>query len=150
MNNSYRLLALLLILAAGCGKHDESLAKRTGSAVGETLTDFGSGVGKGIDKQMAVNVELSKAVADHGLSKTIAKSLGINHAHDKGISVYLIAAKPFKSKLTARALGKDGQEIGRSTSDVDLAADDAKYVTFKFDPEMDTQLVDKYVIDVKK
>jgi hypothetical protein len=150
MKNSLRPLILLLVVAAGCGKHDESLAKRTGSKVGETLTDFASGVGKGVDKQMAVNVELSKAVADQGVSKTVAKSTGLDHPNAKGISIYLIASKAFKSKLVARALDKDGQEIGRSTSDVDLAADDAKYVTFQFDPQMDTQLVEKYVIDVKR
>jgi hypothetical protein len=152
MNYSIRLLVVLLWVAAGCGKSDESLAKRTGSRVGETLTDFASGVGKGVDQQMAVNVELSKAIADQGVSKTIAKSGGISppNIKTKGISVYLIASKRFKSKLIAKALTKDGQEIGRSTADVDLAADDAKYVTFQFDPEMDTQLVDKYVIDVKK
>jgi hypothetical protein len=158
MNNLIRLLTISLIAVAGCGKndgHDESAAKRAGSAVGEAVTDFASGVGKGVDKQMSVNVELTKALSDKGLSKSVAKSTGIDVLgpdvkKSKGISVYLIAAKAFKAKLVAKALAEDGQEIGRSTVDIDFAADDAKYVTFTFDREMDTQLVVKYVIDAKK
>ncbi len=154
MKNSILLLLFSLGVVTGCGKHDEGLAKRAGSTVGETLTDFASGVGKGIDKQMTVTVELSQAFADQGVSKTIAKSVGIGPANTKGtakgISVYLIATKPFQSKLVARAVTKDGLEIGRSTVDVGFAGDEAKYVTFSFDREMDTQLVDKYTIDMKK
>jgi hypothetical protein len=151
MNNLIRLLAISLVVVAGCGKHDESAAKRAGNAVGETVTDFASGIGKGVDKKMTVNVELSKPLSDRGLSKTVAKLAETEkHAHvSKGVSVYLIASKPFKSKLVAKALDGDGLEIGRSTVDVDFAADDAKYVNFTFDPQMDRQLVAKYVIDLK-
>jgi hypothetical protein len=143
------LLAVLLVGVPGCGKQDESLAKQTGNKVGETLTDFASGVDKGVDKQMAVNVELSKSLVDAGISTTIAKSNGFDPKGTKGISVYMIASKPLKGKLTAKALNKEGQEIGRATADVDFAADDAKYIAFVFDSKMDTQLVDKYAIYLK-
>jgi hypothetical protein len=150
MKNFLVLLVLSLIVATGCGKREGTLADQAGTKMGETLTDFASGVGKGVDKQMMVNVELSKTLTDQGISHTVAKSLGINPSNTKGISVYLIASKALKSKLITKALAKDGQEIGRSVVEADLAADDAKYVTFEFDREMDTQLVDKYTIDVKK
>jgi len=142
-----RALIPSIIVLAGCGKRDESLANRAGSKVGETLTDFASGIGKGIDRQMIVNVELSRNLADEGITKTISKAGGIG---ERSISVYLISEKPFKAKLIARALDRDGQEIGRSTADVELAADDAKYVTFSFYDEMDTQLVARYAIDLKE
>jgi hypothetical protein len=152
MNNLIRLLAISLVAVAGCGKQDkdESMAKRAGSAVGETVTDFAKGVGKGVDQQMTINVELSKPLRDAGISKTVAKLGGIEIAKSRGISVYLIASKPLKSKLVAKALSKEGEEIGRSIVDVDFAADDGKYVNFKFDSQMDSQLVVKYAIDLKK
>lgn len=160
MKNSMLLLAILLIAVAGCNtKKDESLAKQAGSAVGEGLTDFASGVGKGVNKQMTVKVELSKALVDAGLSSTVAKPTGISdiaqppekrHSSGKGISIYLVASKPFKSKLVAKALNKEGQEIGRATAEVDFAEDDAKYIAFSFEHEMDRQLVDKYLISAKK
>jgi hypothetical protein len=155
MSTWIRALAVLVVVVVGCGKHDESLAKRAGNTLGEAATDFASGVGKGVDKQMAVNVELSKSLAEKGLSKTVAKLSGpdLTNAskplHMRGISVYLIASKPLKSKLIAKALSKEAEEIGRSVVDVDFAADDAKYVDFKFDRQMDSQLVARYVIDLK-
>ncbi len=55
-----------------------------------------------------------------------------------------------RSKLIAKALTNEGQEIGRSVQEVEFTADDAKYVTFAFASEMDSQLVDKYLLDVKQ
>jgi len=108
------LTVAALFLVAGCGKDDESLAKKAGAKVGETLTEFASGVGKGIDKEMAVTVELSQALADAGMTKTIAKAGGLDHPNTKTILVYLVAQKPFNSLLIAKALNKEGQELGRS------------------------------------
>jgi hypothetical protein len=158
MNRLAWLLAVSWVIVVGCGSDDESVAKKTGAKVGETLTDFASGVGKGIDKKMKVNVELSKELADQGISVTIAKAGGIDlkhpdvkaDSHTSEILVYLIAAKPFNGRLIAKALTNDGQEIGRSPADVELASDEAKYITFAFDHDMDTQLVAKYTIDAKK
>ncbi len=100
---------------------------------------------------MTVDVELAAALTEQGISKTVAKGVGFQDIDKgKGISVYFIAQKEFKSTLVARALNKEGQEIGRAAADVDLGADDAAYVTFTFPSEMDTQLVQKYVIDIKK
>ena len=138
------------MLIFSCGKKDdESLAKKTGSKVGETLTDFASGMGKGIDKQMTVDVELSKEMIDMGISKTISKGLGLDSS-GKGITVYLISEKAIESKLVAKAVTDDGMEIGRSTIEISMADDDAKYATFIFDDEMDTQIVKKYKIGIKK
>lgn len=143
------LLAALAVVC-GCGKQDESVAKKAGSKVGETLTDFAVGVGKGIDKQMVVNVELSEELTKQGITKTVSKSIGIDHPNEKGITVYFMAKTPFKAKLIAKATNKEGMQIGRSAVDVEFSADDAKYVTFQFDREMDTQLVDRYLVDLSK
>lgn len=138
-----------IALLCGCGKSDESMAKRAGDKVGETLTDFATGVGKGVDRQMTVNVELSDEVTKQGLSTTIAKSGGLD-ASQKGITVYFLAETAFKGNLVAKAMNKDGKEIGRSVAQVDFSADDARYVPFVFDEEMDTQLVAKYIVKIKR
>ncbi len=136
---------LLVLLVCGCGRREESVAKTAGSKVGETITDFASGVGKGVDKQRMVRVTLSEAVCKQGLSKTISKS-----GNGNGITVYFLAASPFKGKLVAKATNKEGQEIGRSVVDVEFSADDAKYVSFPFPEEMDAQLVQEYAVDIKR
>ena len=69
---------------------------------------------------------------------------------ENGITVYFLAAGPFKGKLVAKATNKEGQEIGRSVVDVEFSADDAKYVSFPFPEEMDAQLVQEYRVDIKR
>ena len=140
---------LVLLAALACDRRkDETVVKQAGSKVGEALTEFASGVSKGVDTKMVVAVELSPAVTAKGLSRTVAKSLGMDG--DKGFSTYIVSKAPFRGTLVARALGGSGEEIGRARQGVSFEKDDAKYVTFKFQPEMDTGLVAKYVIDLGK
>ena len=142
-------VVLVLVTALACDrKKDETVVKQAGSKVGEALTEFASGVSKGVDTKMVVAVELSPAVTAKGLSRTVAKSLGMDS--DKGFSTYIVSKAPFRGTLVARALGGSGEEIGRARQGVAFERDDAKYVTFKFQPEMDTGLVAKYVIDLGK
>ena len=146
-----RPLAVFVVLLAALAcdrKKDETVVKQAGSKVGEALTEFASGVSKGVDTKMVVAVELPPAVTAKGLSRTIAKSLGMDG--DKGFSTYIVSKAPFRGTLVARALGGSGEEIGRARQGVSFERDDAKYVTFKFQPEMDTGLVAKYVIDLGK
>lgn len=148
MRRSGMLLAAVLLFLSGCGGEGGN-AKKAGQAVGETLTDFASGVGTGVDKRMEVSVELSEELARLGLSKTVSKSLGVDGTR-KGVTVYFISQKATAVNLVAKALNADDQEIGRSTVAVDFGADDAKYVTFHFDAEMDSQLVHRYTIDAQR
>jgi hypothetical protein len=143
-------VVLVLLAALACDqKRNETVVKQAGSKVGEALTEFASGVSKGVDTKMVVAVELSPAVAAKGLSRTVAKSLGMDGS-DKGFSTYMVSKAPFRGTLVARALGGSGEEIGRARQGVAFERDDAKYVTFKFQPEMDTGLVARYVIDLGK
>jgi len=148
MNRPLAVFVVLLAALACDRKKDETVVKQAGSKVGEALTEFASGVSKGVDNKMVVAVELTPAVTAKGLSRTIAKSLGMDG--DKGFSTYIVSKAPFRGTLVARALGGSGEEIGRARQGVSFERDDAKYVTFKFQPEMDTGLVAKYVIDLGK
>ena len=60
--------------------------------------------------------------------------------------MYVVADKAFKGKLVARALDAEGTEIGRASAEAEFAADDARYVTFQFNEEMDSQLVRTYAV----
>ena len=133
------------VLVAGCGKKDESLAQRTGEKVGQQLTDFTKGIGKGIDRQMMVFVSLSPDVQALGLSNTVAKAHGLG-SDTNGISVYFIASQTVSNALIARAFTADGGEVGRSKTMVVLAKDDAGYFTFQFPEQMDMQVVRKFAI----
>jgi len=145
----FAIVVTLALAAAtvGCGKPGENTSKEAGKKVGGAISNFAAGVGQGADNSLMVKVELSGDVEKQGLTKTVAKTTALG---EKNISVYFISKQPFKGTFVAKALNKDGLEIGRAATEVDLAADDAKYFNFNFPTETDMQLVDKYSIDIKK
>jgi hypothetical protein len=138
------LLALAMV-SIGCGKDGEGIANKAGEKLGQQVTDFTKGVGKGIDQKMSVDVSLLPEVKSLGLTNTIAKSLGLDTSK-KGISVYFIASQSFSNTLVARALSGEGLEVGRCKKLLSLQKDEAAYVTFEFDSEMDSAMVKKYTI----
>jgi hypothetical protein len=129
----------------GCGKGDDGIAQKAGEAIGQQVTDFTKGVGRGIDQQMVVQVALSPEVQALGLTNTIAKSLGMA-APKKGISIYLIASQSVSNALVARAINSSGAEIGRARTPVNLGKDEAGYVNFEFEDQMDSATVTSYRI----
>jgi len=133
------------IVLTGCDKGDESVAKKAGTAIGQQLTDFTKGVGSGIDQQMMVQVALSPEVHALGLTNTIAKSLGLESSH-KGFSVYLIASRSVSNTVIARALDAKNTEVGRSKKQIVMEQNDASYITFEFDAQMDSAMVKSYSI----
>lgn len=140
------LAVLVVMLVAGCGGKEESLSQRTGSAVAGAATDFLSGVGEGIDRKMAVELDVDPALAERGLEITLGKDRGLG---SNMAAVYVIADRPFEGKLMAKAMDAQDREIGRSLVDVVLEADGAQYVNFSFNQEMDSSLVRKYAISTR-
>ena len=138
------MIGLVAALLVGCGKKDDSLAKKVGEVIGQQATDFTKGVGKGIDQQMMVQVSLTPQVQVLGLTNTIAKSLGIGSTN--GISIYFIASQSVSNTLVARALNASGVEVGRTRKLVVMQKDDATYINFNFDDQMDTAMVKRYEI----
>ncbi len=145
------VIAIATLALCACGGEDDksgdSIAKKVGSKVGATVTEFASGVGEGVDTKMVVTVEVAPAVTDLGLTYTVAKGQGLE-AREKGFIVYFIAERPASGTFIAKALLESGEEIGRSKEAFAFEAEDAKYVTFTFPDEMDSALVHRYVIDL--
>jgi hypothetical protein len=145
MKNYITLLIAITALLVGCGKQTDKLADKAGDAVGQHLTEFTKGSGKGIDKKMMVEVTIKPEVYALGLTNLFAKSLGLDE-HKKGFTVYFIASQSVSNALVARAFNADGLEIGRAKKQVVMDKEDAKYVTFEFDSQMDSQMVKEYGI----
>ncbi len=134
-------------LLIGCGS-EESTTKRVGNKLGETMTELTQGIGEGIDNQMLVEVTFSEEMESKGYTKTVAKSFGVGSS-DKGYSVYVIANEPDSSTLISKAFDDAGLEIGRAILDVNFKEDEAKYLNFIFNSEMDAQLVNLYTVEIK-
>jgi hypothetical protein len=140
----YLMLGLIAALLAGCGKKEDSIAKKVGEVIGQQATDFTKGVGKGIDQKMMVQVSLTPQLQALGLTNTIAKSLGMGSTN--GISIYFIASQNVSNTLVARALNADGVEVGRARKLLVLPKDDATYITFVFEEQMDMGMVRRFEI----
>ncbi len=138
------IISLLAGLLMGCDTKDDSIAMKAGEKIGQQVTDFTKGVGKGIDQKMMVQVSLSPQVQALGLTNTIGKSLGLGGTN--GISVYFIASQSISNTLVAKALTGEGVEVGRARKLVVMQKDDATYVTFSFEDQMDMQIVKTYAI----
>jgi hypothetical protein len=138
------ILGLLTLLLMGCDRKDDSIALKAGEKIGQQVTDFTKGLGKGIDQKMMVQVALSPQVLALGLTNTIAKSLGLGGTN--GISVYFIATQSVSNTLVVRALNGDDVEVGRARKLVLLQKDEATYITFQFEDAMDMQMVKRFAI----
>lgn len=138
------VIGVAAIFLVGCGKRDDGIAKKAGEVIGQQVTDFTKGIGKGYDQKMMVQVSLTPEVQALGLTNTIAKSLGAGSTN--GISIYFIASQGVTNTLVARALNAEGVEVGRAKKSVAIQKDDAAYVTFNFDEQMDTGMVKRYEI----
>jgi|GEM_PF-325783 len=138
------ILGLLTLPLMGCDKKDDSIALKAGEKIGQQVTDFTKGLGKGIDQKMMVQVALSPQVLALGLTNTIAKSLGLGGTN--GISVYFIATQSVSNTLVVRALNGDDVEVGRARKLVLLQKDEATYITFQFEDAMDMQMVKRFAI----
>jgi len=138
------VLALALALTA-C-KDDRSVSQKAGSAITGTAADFVAGLGEGVDKHMNVTLQADPSLAARGLTVTLGKSRAMG---SKESAVYVVAENAFTGTLVARALDSNGTEIGRASAEQEFVADDARYVTFHFNEEMDSQLVRAYAVSAR-
>lgn len=145
MTKAVALLLLAGILMPGC-KKEENVSQNAGKQVGSTVTNFVSGVGQGIDERLRVKLELSGDLPkDFDLTVSKLK----DSQSEIVVEAYLISKHPVSCELRARALNADGLEIGRSNIAAVFQDNDAKYLSFPFNKEMDRHQVVKYVLEKK-
>ena len=139
----------ILVAVSGCGKCSEggSIAKRAGEKVEDALK-----IKVSIEKKNQVKIDLGETAKGLGLSMNVSKALPPEDKTGGVLTVYLLSGpeKSASGQLVAKAMDKDGKEIGRSSIDIDLARDDARYFNFQLPAEMDTRSVESYLIDIKR
>ena len=108
------ILGLLTVLLMGCDK-DDRIALKAGEKIGQQVTDFTKGIGKGMDQKIVVQVALSPEVLALGLTNTIAQSVS---------GLYEITAGSY-----SECCGLAGTLV-----DVELPNVSQKYVKFSVDP----------------
>ncbi|KUJ61529.1 hypothetical protein AR687_12680 [Flavobacteriaceae bacterium CRH] len=121
-------------LIEGAGKalseEGKAAAKSASKGIGDVIKGMNSGVNESINT--------SKVIADPSFTVNFdeckaEKIYGADAEKHKKVTIYLIAKKDFKGKILLKAFDEDKKEIGRSSLEVSIEKDDAKYVDFVFD-----------------
>jgi hypothetical protein len=156
MKTTAMLLVMVAALASGCGRVKDKAARATnkaGQLLGEGASTFFTGVGEGIDKTTTTyDVRLSEELRSAAVSTTIAKRMdgGASNNWQQTLSIYVQNQAPLTGTLRVRLFNDKDQEIGRSTTPVALAKDDARYIPFTLDKEIPVTMTKYVKMDLKK
>lgn len=111
-----------------------STSKEIGHQVGEKSTQFVNGVKEGIDNAYGCTLEITPSLKDMGLEAgkfVISSDTGTTTANK--LSVYIIASKAIDKQVTAKVIDASGNEYGRTSAKIKMAAGEAHFFDFVFD-----------------
>lgn len=149
------ILLAVIVVATGCGRVKDKASRATnkaGQLVGEGASSFFTGVGAGIDKTVTTyDVRLSEQLRSAAVSTTIAKRMDVSASNNgqQTLSIYVQNQTPLTGTLRVRLFNDKDQEIGRSTTPVVFAKDDARYVSFTLDKEIPVTMTKYVQMDLK-
>lgn len=111
-------------------KEGKEAAESASKGIGALIKGVNSGVNESINNSKIIsdptfNLNFEECKAE--------KVYGSDDDKTKKVSVYLIAKNDFKGKLILKAFDSNKKEIGRSSLEVSIKKEDAKYVDFSFD-----------------
>lgn len=121
-----------LIEGAGKALQEEgkAAAKSASKGIGDIIKGINSGMSESISNSKVIPEPTFKANFEECKAEKI---YGADTDKQKKVTIYLIAKKDFNGKLLLKAFNSDKKEIGRSSLEVSIKKDDAKYVDFSFD-----------------
>lgn len=100
--------------------------------VGTSAATVVKKVKSGIEKVSKINLEISEALKNKGLSNGKI-DLGSQGGHHNKLSVYMIFDKNFNRTVSLKVKDSNGIEIGRTKKLIKGTAGDAQYIEFVFD-----------------
>ena len=125
-------------LAKGAGDALSEEGSKASEAMASGLTNMALSAKKGVNKAMEYEFSIHSGLTDSGIKGPQAAALDSMGTANSGPSVtaYLIFDEGFKGTIYLKAYDVDTQEIGRSSKvELDMPAEEAKYVTFIFEPQ---------------
>jgi hypothetical protein len=134
MTKKYILsLFLISIIFQSCSTDDgnEKLANAS-EKVGKSTANAVKGIKKGIEKVAQINIEVSDALKNRGISTGKVKLDSKGGRHNM-LNIYLIFEKNFNRNISLKVYNSDGVELGRTKAMVQGEAGDAQFVDFIFD-----------------
>ena len=147
MKRKAALLPLLLLFS--CGRVSEGTKdalNKGGEFAGSAATEVIEGVTTGVEDAWSIDVQLSDELEAQGLSIGKTQVETDSAGMDNLLIVYIGSDKTFSGAVSAVATDEDGREMGRSGLQLDLAAGNADYFTFKFQARTDLERKSRVVI----
>lgn len=127
------LVAIKSKMIKGAGDALKSDGKEAVESATEGIGEVIKGISSGYDK----SINQAKVVADSTFKQTFnigrTEKIYKDNSEAKKVTVYLIARQNFNGKVKLKAFDESKTEIGRSSLDITISEDDAKYFDFEFD-----------------
>ena len=133
------LFAVLILTCSSCDWAKDKTKKainKTGEIVGKTGSEFGDGVYKGIKKTFDKEVKIAEPLKAKGLELGEVLINSSDSATDNVLTAYMIFNDNFDQEIRIKIFTEDGKEYGRLKVNVKGEKDEAKYVDFIFDKQV--------------
>lgn len=128
------LVSVKAKLIEGAGKALQTEGKNAAESASKGIGELIKGVNSGVNESLNYAKIIAEPSFDANFEECKAeKSYGSDKDKTKKVTVYLIAKNDFKGKLILKAFDIDKKEIGRSSLEVTIDKEEAKYVDFSFD-----------------
>jgi hypothetical protein len=128
------LISVKAKLIEGAGDALQNEGKKAIESATKGIGEVIKGANSGITESINVSKVISEPSFQTNFEECKAEKIyGSDADKVKKVNVYLIAKNNFKGKLILKAFDKDKKEIGRSSLEVSIEKEDAKYVDFSFD-----------------
>jgi len=134
-----------LIEGAGIAlqKEGKSAIESATKGVGELVKGANSGITESLNVSSVISQPSFKVNFEDCKAE---KKYASDTDKEKKVTVYLIAKNDFKGKLLLKAFNADKKEIGRSSIEITIKKEDAKYEDFSFDERTHLLKTDYFTI----
>lgn len=140
------LVSIKAKLLKGAGDALKTDGKDALESVSEGLGEAFKGITTGYDK----SINQAKVLSDSTFLKTFeigrTEKIYNDTTNIKKVTIYLIANKSFENKIKLKAYDQTEKEIGRSSKNVKIEENVAKFIDFEFDNRTPLLQADYFVI----
>ncbi|MEY3984012.1 MAG: hypothetical protein RL160_1571 [Bacteroidota bacterium] len=145
----YRFVFFCGILCISSCHRVENVIEQGAETAGKAAGSIAQHLGSGVEQALSINPVLSPQLAATGLQlgKTLINSDG--EGTDNKLSIYCIASGNTDLQISARVQDAKGQELGRTTSRLQLDSGQTKYLEFFFERYTNIDSDSKVFLDVQ-
>jgi hypothetical protein len=128
--------AVLCLMFSSCNWAKDKTKKtlnKGGEIVGKAGSEVAEGISKGVEETFSLAIEKSKRLDSVGIRLGRVTISGTDSSTDNIVSVYLIFDRKYTGKIMAKAIDQNGLEFGRTSVNISVEPNEARFVDFIFD-----------------